>query len=86
MRPWRDVLKATVIVTLGAIFVLVGTLVWTLLFFRKPSSIRSRPFEFFSRATAPAASRRNAGNMGRNKTGSTCADHFGTKSEALTGM
>jgi hypothetical protein len=35
MRPWRDVLRATVIVTLGAIFVLVGILVWALLFFRK---------------------------------------------------
>jgi hypothetical protein len=35
MRPWREVFKATVIVTLGAIFVLVGILVWALLFFRK---------------------------------------------------
>jgi len=35
MRPWRDVLKATVIVTLVAIFVLVGILVWAVLFFRK---------------------------------------------------
>ncbi len=35
MRPWRDVLKATVIITLGAIFALVGILVWALLFFRK---------------------------------------------------
>jgi multisubunit Na+/H+ antiporter MnhG subunit len=35
MRPWRNVLKATVIVTLGAIFVLLGILVWALLFFRK---------------------------------------------------
>jgi hypothetical protein len=35
MRPWREVLKATVIVTLGAIFVLVGILVWAILFFRK---------------------------------------------------
>ena len=35
MRPWREVLKATGIVTLGVIFVLVGILLWALLFFRK---------------------------------------------------
>ncbi len=35
MKPWRNVLKATVILTLGAIFVLAGILVWALLFFRK---------------------------------------------------
>ena len=35
MRPWRNVLKATVILTLGAIFVLAGILVWAFLFFRK---------------------------------------------------
>jgi hypothetical protein len=34
MRPWREVLKATGIVTLGVIFVLVGIL-RALLFFRK---------------------------------------------------
>jgi len=35
MRPWREVLKATGIVMLGVIFVLVGILLWALLFFRK---------------------------------------------------
>jgi len=35
MRPWREVFKVTVIVTLAAIFVLVGILVWAFLFFRK---------------------------------------------------
>jgi hypothetical protein len=35
MRPWREVFKATAIVTLVAIFVLVGILVWAFLFFRK---------------------------------------------------
>ena len=35
MRPWREVLKTSVIITLGAIFILVGILVWAFLFFRK---------------------------------------------------
>jgi hypothetical protein len=35
MRPWREVFKATAIVALVAIFVLVGILVWAFLFFRK---------------------------------------------------
>ncbi len=35
MRPWREVFKTSVIIALGAIFVLVGILVWAFLFFRK---------------------------------------------------
>ena len=35
MRPWREGLKTTVTITLGAILIiLVGILVWTFLFFR----------------------------------------------------
>jgi hypothetical protein len=54
MRPWRETLKTTVIITLGAIFILVGILVWAFLFFRTTSSIHSRKlFEVSSRATSP---------------------------------
>jgi hypothetical protein len=35
MRPWREVLRTAVIITLGGIFILVGILVWAFLFFRK---------------------------------------------------
>jgi len=34
MKPWREGLTKTVIITLGVILILVGMLVWALLFFR----------------------------------------------------
>ena len=34
MSPWREGFMKTVIITLGVILILVGILVWALLFFR----------------------------------------------------
>jgi len=34
MRPWRESLITTVIITLGIIIILVGILVWAFLFFK----------------------------------------------------
>jgi heme/copper-type cytochrome/quinol oxidase subunit 2 len=34
MRPWREGIKTTVVITLGVVVILVGILVWALVFFR----------------------------------------------------